>query len=98
MFFYELEINVKWVANVDDKKISGHIRIPSLTEDESISTTTIRITTESKSKDGDKLTQLIKEEAVPKLRILLQEILDETKERKFLDKLKIDYFFGSLFF
>ena len=83
MFFYELEINIKWVATVEDKKLQGHIRIPSLTEDEDLNTTSIRVTTESKSKQGDNLIQLIKEEAIPKLRVMLQGILDETKARKF---------------
>lgn len=36
MFFYEIELRVKWEATVDEKTISGQIRAPSICDEESI--------------------------------------------------------------
>ena len=82
MFFYDLEIKINWEAKIADRVVAGHIRIPSLSEDEDLKNTEIRVATDAKSSDGDELMKLIKSQAIPKLRDILQLFLDETKERK----------------
>lgn len=37
MFFYEIELRVKWAAEIDEKKITGQIRCPSICDEEPIS-------------------------------------------------------------
>jgi len=82
MFFYEIELRVKWAAEIDEKKITGQIRCPSICDEEPISSMEIRVTCDAKSKEGDILKTKIKEEGVPVLRDLLVKLLDETRERK----------------
>jgi len=80
MFFYEIELRVKWAAEIDEKKITGQIRCPSICDEEPISSMEIRVTCDAKSKEGDILKTKIKEEGVPVLRDLLVKLLDETRE------------------
>jgi activator of HSP90 ATPase len=41
MFFYELELHLKWEAIIDDKKISGQIRVPSFCDEEPLESTKV---------------------------------------------------------
>ena len=36
MFFYEIELRIKWEATVDDTKVTGQIRVPSICDEEPI--------------------------------------------------------------
>jgi len=80
MFFYEIEIRLKWEATINDKKISGQVRVPSLCDEEPLESMQIRVNCTAKSKEGDEIMNEIKKEAIPRLRTLLQKLLDETKE------------------
>jgi len=80
MFFYEIELRIKWVATIDDKKYEGQIRAPSICDEEPISSMEMRVTLLTKSQQGDKLKKQIEKEAVPAIRDLITKTMDETKE------------------
>jgi len=42
MFFYEIELRLKWEATLNDKKISGQVRIPSLCDEEPLESMQVR--------------------------------------------------------
>jgi len=80
MFFYEVELRLKWEANIDDTKITGQIRAPSICDEEPIESMEMRVTTTSKSQEGDILKKKLQQEAIPKLREVIKRVVGETLE------------------
>ena len=44
MFFYEIELRLKWTAEVDGKKITGQFRFPSICDEEPLKTAEVSTT------------------------------------------------------
>jgi len=79
MFFYDLEINIAWVAGLGDKKITGNYRVPSVCDDDPITERTVRISTTMKSAEGDLVIAALKKEGTERLIKLFNSFMEDAK-------------------
>jgi activator of HSP90 ATPase len=80
--FYEWDLKLKWKGKLFsvDKSITGTIKIPNLSDENTIDDLDIQIFSEKSTAEEEKMKEGIRNEGIPKIRDQLQKYMDALKK------------------